>query len=284
MKTSQTVLGIDLGGTNVRAGIVAPAQELQIVSTRIRANGTEQEVLEDIYQVADQFMHKGVTHIGIGVPSVVDVEEGIVYDVANIASWREVPLKALMEARYKVPVLVNNDANCFVLGEKYFGQAKGVHSIVGLAIGTGMGAGIVVKDKLFSGSNCGAGEFGMVEYLDQIVEYYASGQFFRNVYNEGGEVFFERARQGDARALAAFAELGTHIGNAVKTILYTYDPEMIILGGSIAQTYDFFQETMWARIRTLQFTRTVARLQVRVSGLKHANLLGAASLWMDAAL
>lgn len=284
MKTSHTILGIDLGGTNVRAGIVAPAQELHTVSTRIRANGTQQDVLDDIYQVADQLMHSGVTHIGIGVPSVVDVEQGIVYDVANIASWKEVPLKALMEARYNVPVMVNNDANCFVLGEKYFGQARGAHSIVGLAIGTGMGAGIVVKDRLFSGSNCGAGEFGMVDYLDQFVEYYASGQFFRNVYQESGEVFFERASQGDAQALAAFAELGAHIGNAIKTILYTYDPEMIILGGSVSQTYAFFQEAMWARIRTLQFTKTVERLQIKVSGLKHANLLGAASLWLDADL
>ncbi|PUZ23792.1 glucokinase [Chitinophaga costaii] len=284
MKTSQTILGIDLGGTNVRAGLTGPGQELQLASTRIRANGPVEHVLEDIYSVTDQLFHPGISAIGIGVPSVVDVEEGIVYDVQNIPSWREVPLKAHMEARYKVPVLVNNDANCFVLGEKYFGKAKGVHAVVGLAIGTGMGAGIVVKDKLFSGTNCGAGEFGMVAYLDQFYEYYASGQYFKNVHQSTGEIFFQKAQRGESDGLAAFAELGTHIGNAIKMILYTYDPEMIILGGSIGQTYPFFQEAMWERIRTLQFGKTVERLRISVSELKHANLLGAASLWLDAEL
>ncbi|HEY0272423.1 MAG TPA: ROK family protein, partial [Chitinophaga sp.] len=245
MKTTNTILGIDLGGTNVRAGLVGPDQALKIASARIRAAGPADHILEDIYTVTDQMFHPGVTAIGIGVPSVVDVEEGIVYDVQNIPSWREVPLKALMEARYKVPVLVNNDANCFVLGEKYFGKARGAHAVVGLAIGTGMGAGIVVKDKLFSGTNCGAGEFGMVAYLDQFYEYYASGQYFKNVHDSSGEIFYEKAQRGEADGLAAFAELGGHIGNAIKMILYTYDPEMIILGGSIAQTYPFFQEAMW---------------------------------------
>lgn len=282
MKTTDTILGIDLGGTNVRAGLIKPGQEPQIVSTRIRATGTVEDVLEDMFKVTDQLFHSGIEAIGIGVPSVVDVEHGIVYDVQNIPSWKEVPLKAHMEARYKVPVLVNNDANCFVLGEKYFGKAKGAHAIVGLAMGTGMGAGIVVKDKLFSGTNCGAGEFGMVDYLDQYYEYYASGQYFKNVHQSSGEVFYEKAVRGEADGLAAFADLGAHIGNAIKMILYTYDPEMIILGGSIGQTYEFFQEAMWARIRTLQFSKTVERLQIKVSELKHANLLGAASLWYDA--
>lgn len=283
MKTSPTILGVDLGGTNVRAGVVTPGEELQVSTARIRSAGTVTEVLEDIYKVTDPLVQPGITHIGIGVPSVVDVEEGIVYDVANIPSWKEVPLKALMEARYQVPVLVNNDANCFVLGEKYFGQAKDVRTVVGLAIGTGMGAGIVVNDRLFPGGNCGAGEFGMVDYQDQIVEYYASGQYFMNVHKTSGEIFYARAQQGDAAALAAFAELGTHIGHAIKMILYTYDPDMIILGGSIAQTYPYFQEAMWERVRTLQFAKTLERIRIRVSDLKHANLLGAASLWLDAA-
>src|SRR5690606_24955530 len=112
------------------------------------------------------------------VPSVVDVDKGIVYDVQNIPSWKEVPLKAIMEERYGVPVQVNNDANCFALGEKYFGQGRDSKAFIGLTLGTGLGAGIILNDKLYAGPNCGAGEFGMVPYLDYHYEYYASGQFF----------------------------------------------------------------------------------------------------------
>ena len=124
-------------------------------------------------------MSDHIKAIGIGVPSVVDTHTGIVYDVQNIPSWKEVAIAQKMQELYKLPVLVNNDANCFALGEYHFGKGKGTKSMVGVTIGTGIGAGIIINGKLYCGPNCGAGEFGMIGYLDKVVEYYASGQFFK---------------------------------------------------------------------------------------------------------
>jgi glucokinase len=277
----ESIMGIDLGGTNVRCGLVNRSRVSDIHAIRISSRASEEEVMEEIFSLADLLMSPSVTAIGIGVPSVVDLEKGIVYDVQNIPSWKEVALKKRMEEKYKVPVIVNNDANCYALGEFYYGKGRGRHSMIGLTIGTGLGAGIIIHNKLYAGANCGAGEFGMVEYLDRFYEFYACGQFFQNVYHTAGEEVFKRAKSGDAEAIRMFGEMGTHLGNAIKTILYTYDTDLIILGGSVRSAYSFFAENMWKRIRTLVYPRSVEKLRIEISELEDCGILGAGALYYD---
>ena len=279
--TDIKIIGIDLGATNIRGAVVNGDVMGDIVSRRINTKGTEEQVLEDVYFVVDKLIDKDIKAIGIGVPSVVDVELGIVYDVVHIPSWKEVHLKQILEAKYKVPVFVNNDANCFVLGEHYFGKGKGIKNMVGLTIGTGLGAGIIINNQLYAGPNCGAGEFGCVDYLDNNYEFYCSGSFFNNVYGLDGQQVFKDAQNGDARALELYAEMGTHLGNSIKLVMYTYDPALIILGGSVQSAYDYFEKTMWERIRTLVYPKSVERLTIERSELENSGILGAAGLYYD---
>lgn len=278
---NEKVIGIDLGATNIRGAVVDEENLSDIIMQRIHSNGSEEEVLNDVFAVADQLITNDVKAIGIGVPSVVDVEEGIVYDVQYIPSWKEVHLKNYMEERYHIPVFVNNDANCFALGEYYFGKGKGRTSMIGLTVGTGVGAGIIINKKLYAGRNCGAGEFGTVDYLDKIYEYYCSGSFFENVYGLSGEFVFEKANQGDAQMLKLYDELGEHLGNCIKMIMYTYDPELIVLGGSVRHAYDFFEEAMWKRILTCVYAKSADRLDIEISSLKNSGILGGAALYFD---
>jgi len=279
---STKVIGIDLGATNVRGAVVIDGELSPIEAARIHSDGTVEEVLNDIYQVIDKLITNDVAAIGIGVPSVVDVKQGIVYDVLYIPSWVEVPLKKLMEERYHIPVFVNNDANCFAVGEYHFGKGKGVDAMIGLTLGTGLGAGLIINKKLYAGQNCGAGEFGCLDYRDNILEYYASGSFFQNVYGLDGTKVFEEAQKGDQRALELYAELGTHIGNAIKMVMYSLDPELIILGGSVRLAYDYFQQTMWEQIRTFMYSKSIERIRIDVSALQNSGILGAAALYYDA--
>jgi len=276
------IIGIDLGATNVRGAVVDDQAISEIISQRINTLGTEQQVLEDVFTIADKLIDNSVKAIGIGVPSVVDVAEGVVYDVQHIPSWKEVHLKRLMEARYNIPVHVNNDANCFALGEYYFGQGKGVDSFVGLTIGTGLGSGIIINKQLYAGTNCGAGEFGMVDYIDNNYEFYCSGSFFQNVYGLNGEEVFKNAKNGDPQALKLYSEMGTHLGNAIKLVMYTYDPALIILGGSVQLAYEYFEQTMWERIKSFGYTKSIGRLQIKRSTLENSAILGAAALYFDA--
>jgi glucokinase len=279
--SNKTILGIDLGATNIRGGLVNGKALSAIRSERINSKGTVNEVLNDVFRIIDRLKNEEVTAIGIGVPSVVDIKEGIVYDVQYIPSWKEVPLKKIIEERYQIPVFINNDANCFALGEYYFGKGTGTENLIGLTIGTGLGAGVIINNRLYAGPNCGAGEFGMADYLDHCYEYYASGQFFKNVYDTDGEEVFEKAKAGDKTAQQWYCELGAHLGNAIKMILYTYDIPLIILGGSVRFAYPYFKETMWQRIRTFAYSKSLYSFRIEISELENSGILGAAALYYD---
>lgn len=275
------ILGVDLGATNIRAAQVSRESISPIQSKKINSSGSEQEVLQDVFEVLDLTINKEVKGIGMGVPGIVDVSSGTVLEVQYIPSWKEVPLKKHLEERYQLPVYVNNDANCFALGEHYFGKGRGMESMIGLAIGTGMGAGIIIHNRLYAGPNCGAGEFGMVEYLDKVYEYYCSGQFFQNVYGLDGQDVFRHAQQGDANAMKLYSEMGEHLGNAIKMIMFTYDPELIIIGGSLRFAYSFYEKAMWQRIRTFAYPKSTDRLKIELSDLENSAILGAAALYFD---
>jgi glucokinase len=277
-----SVLGIDLGGTNVRAGLVRHNRLSRVKSLAVRSQGTQDEVLDQIYHLIDGLIPNDLEGIGVGVPSVVDLERGIVYDVMNIPSWKKVPIKSLLEKRYHVPAYVNNDANCFAVGEKYFGRGKTHHHLVGLIVGTGLGAGVIANGKLYSGANCGAGEFGMISYREHNLEYYCSGQFFKNVHQTSGKELFLKAQNGEGRALKIFSEFGAHLGEAIKVILYAVDPEIIVLGGSVSRSFEFFRRAMWESTRDFAYPTILKNIKIEVSEREHIAILGAAALYYDA--
>ncbi len=280
MGTFKNMLGVDLGGTNIRAGKIIDDKIVHLTKMSTPSKGSVDAVMDQMYAVIDSCIDASTTSIGVGVPSVVDVEKGIVYDVINIPSWKVVPLKELLEKRYNLPVYVNNDANCFAVGEKYFGKAKLYKNIVGVTLGTGLGCGLIFNGKLYEGSNCGAGEFGNVPYLLHNVEYYCSGQFFTDEKKVTAIDIFHLAKKGDATALTLFAEYGFHLGKALKSILYAYDPEIIILGGSVSQSFSFFKEAMYHALQDFAFSNVMANLKIDVSELENSAIYGAAALPM----
>lgn len=278
----KTIIGIDMGGTNIVLGRVEKDQFDKCKSFDISAQGTKEIILEEIVNAIYSVFDDNVAGIGIGVPSLVDVNKGIVYNVQNIPSWEEVHLKDILEEQFGIPVYVNNDANCFTIGEKYFGKGKRLSNIVGLTLGTGLGAGIIINHRLYSGTNCGAGEFGSIPYKDQIFEYYCSGQFFKNVYNIEGSIVFENAKLGDTKALKIFEVFGYNLGDAIQTILFSVDPEAIILGGSVSRAFPYFSDAMWARVNQFPYQHSLKNLVIEVTTQPHISILGAAALYYDA--
>ncbi len=274
----RTIIGVDLGGTHVRVGRIEAGQVAQRFAMPISAAEGGETVLQEIAYAIAQVFTAEVKAIGVGVPSLVDASRGIVYEVQNIVGWQEIPLSDILEDRFQVPVRVNNDVNCFVLGERFFGKGKDCHHLLGIAIGTGIGAGLWLNEKLYAGRHCGAGEIGMMPYRDATYEHYCSGQFFKNRYRADGQQVYEAALRGDAKAIGRFQELGSHLGQLMLAALYAFDPEMIILGGSISQTYPLFQEAMWQQIHTFAYKSALQDLRLEVSELPDVTLLGASLL------
>jgi len=276
METS--AIGIDLGGTNVRAGLVRKGKVVHSSAGRIAGLNSESEVLDSICAAIEAVWQDGLSGIGIGVPSIVDPKRGIVYDTVNIPSWKEVHLKDILEAKYNIPVWVNNDANCFALGEKYYGAGIECNTLAGVTIGTGLGTGIVLGGKLFNGAHCGAGEIGNIAYKDSCIETYASGQYFMHKHHQPGEVFLSLAQSGDLQAREVFHQYGLHLGHAMLVIVYAYDPDMIVLGGSVSHAYQFFEKGMWEGLQKSVFPHSLKNLVIECSQTKDIALLGASLL------
>lgn len=271
-------IGVDLGGTKIRAGIEHNGLITKQNTTFLQQKESLTSTLDQLIELIRPLISYSVNRIGIGVPSVVDTEKGIVYNVTNIPSWKEVALKEILEEEFKLPTFVNNDVNCFTLGEHRFGLAKGFNSVVGVTIGTGLGAGIIINDKLFVGHNCGAGEIGLLPYLDKNFEYYVSNSFFETQFGVSALATNEAAIDGYMKAIEIWDEFGKHLGAAIKAIMYVYDPEAIVLGGSISKAYPYFQVSMFESLRDFAFPESLKRLKIFQSQDSNISILGAAAL------
>jgi glucokinase len=276
------IIGVDIGGTTITAGMVSGKKISRKSTVDTPFDRPQHEVVQAVYQAIEEVFDPEAEGIGIGVPGLVDLQEQLVIDVVNIPSWDSLPLAELVSDYFNKPVYVNNDANCFAVGEKYFGKGKSFSNFVGLTIGTGLGAGIIINDHLYSGRFCGAGEFGNIYYRDRNIEAFASGQFFRDK-NLDGKLMFKRASIGDPVALRLFDELGAHIGRAIANILFALAPEAIILGGSVSEAYKFFGEAMNDFLEdNFPYRRLLNQLVIEVSDVPDMGILGASSLVLDA--
>jgi len=274
------LIGVDLGGTKITAALIENEQIIKQYTCPTPFDQEQNVVVDAISNAIIQVYDAEILGIGIGVPGLVDLENNTVLDVANIPSWKVVPLKQMLEARFQKRVLVNNDANCFALGEKHFGKGRPYRNFVGVTLGTGLGGGIIINDHLYSGQLGGAGEFGCVFYKESTVESYCSGQFFKNKNLDGKEMA-EKAKAGHADAQKLFDELGYHIAQGLSNILFALAPEAIILGGSVSKSYPLFEKGMRKAFEDFPFQKMYQNLKIEISDDTNMAVLGASSLVLD---
>ena len=270
-------LSIDLGGTNIRVAQVENGCCLCKKSVPCKATEAAEVVVAQLSELIREMITPEVDGIGIGVPSIVDANRGIVYNVANIPSWKEVHLKEILEKEFNVAVAVNNDCNCFALGVNLYGEGRSYADLVGITLGTGVGAGILVDRHLYSGNYAGAGEIGSLPYLDSDFEHYCSSFFFKR-YGTSGAEMAEKAAQGDAQALEMWHQFGHHLGQLMKAILFTYAPQAIVIGGGIAPAFPLFEQAMHEAMSDYPYKLILDKVKIFPSTLPDANLLGASAL------
>lgn len=271
-------IGVDLGGTNMRVGTVADGRVTALSVRPCPARESAATVVDALCALIGEHMGDRVESIGVGVPTVVDAERGIVYNAANIPSWREVHLKDELEARFGVRVAVNNDANCFALGEARFGAGLGADNLAGVTLGTGTGCGLVLGGRLYCGSNTGAGEIGELPYGGSNFEAYCSSGYFVREHGTTGKDAAKAARRGDEHAMEVWREFGVHAGRLMKAVMLAYDPEVIVIGGGIAEAFDLYGASMLGEMRTFPYAESLRRLRIGPSRLKDAAVLGASEL------
>ncbi len=274
-------IGVDVGGTKITAGLVENGKIINSITLSTPANGNQQDVVNVIITAINKVIVNNIKGIGIGVPGLIDTKNGIVHDVSNIPSFKTVFLKKILENTFKIPVFINNDANCFALGTSTFGVGKRYNNLVGLTLGTGLGGGIVINGRLYEGVGCGAGEFGYLPYRDGILEHYCSGQFFQRQYNITGKNAATLAMNGDDRAIQMFNRFGYHIGEAIKIVIHVFAPEAVMLGGSVSLNYELFQKSMWNSISFFPYSNVAGNMVVIPAVNPDIAILGAASLVLE---
>lgn len=277
----ETLIGIDIGATKIHIGAVEGSTVIKDIEISTSSHAPKDQIIGEIIEGIEKLAGKQFKGIGIGVPGLVDVEKGIVYDLWNIPSWKEVFLKDQLENHFNKPVKIINDANSFSLGEKKYGLGKQFKNFVGVSLGTGYGTGIIINNELYSGRLSGAGELASIPYLDKTIEDYCSGKFFKSHYGEEGSQLYKKAKNQDPEALKAFDEFGKHLGESLKLILYMLSPEAIILGGSVSKSFELFEASLQKSIDTFPFKRITEKLKIAPSNISNVALLGPVALFIN---
>lgn len=280
-KIQKTVIGVILDGKHLSAARIENGMVADIIHAEVNNHESEEVILSEIIKAIQSVYTDNVTGIGVGVPSLVDVKNGIVINPTNIPSWHKVHLKDILEEQFNVPVCINNDANCFALGEKYFGGAKDFENFAGVTIDTGLGVGIIINGKLYSGRNAGAGEFCSLPYKEHDYEYYCSSQYFEEKYGIRHDILLARAYNKDKIALVIYELFGVDLGNAIKAIMYTLDPDAIVIGGRLAEAYDFFSASMLKTVNSFIYKGTLRNIHILKSTDPYIPVYGAAALCFE---
>jgi len=276
-----TVIGVDLGGTKVAVGRVRDGEVEALAKHTVPARESRDAVLGVVIEAIVEVLTPEVSAIGCGVPSVVDVAEGVVREVGNIPSWKAVPLRDELEEHLGLPAVIDNDANAFALGEFVFGAGRGRRHLVGMTLGTGLGTGVVMDGRLLHGANCGVGELGKTAHKGRMLQGWCASPYFEREWGVDGGELHRRAREGDETALRAFDAYGEELSAAVALALYAYDPEVVVLGGSIARAFDLFEDALRRGLTGFAYPHIVERVEIVPSELEHAAVLGAAALCCD---
>lgn len=282
------IIGIDLGGTNIEAGIVSDGKLLSSVKISTEAEKGKAKVLENIFSAVESVKKEAdISGIGVGIPGLV--KNGKIYDIPNISCLKNTNIKKELEKRFKVKTDVLNDAKCFILGEHKFDAAKGKKNVIGLTLGTGVGGGIIINDELYLGTGS-AGELGHMIIVERgdlcscgkkgCLEAYIGKDAIMNRYEKltgNKKDVDEISKEHSKAAKRTLAETGRYLGIGLANIVNIFAPEMIVLGGGISNSKQIISSAI-KEMRKTAFRLPASKVKIVKSRLKSAAVLGAASL------
>ena len=292
----QRVIGVDLGGTKILAGIVGRDGQVERHRETITPHTSEYDLLAGLDAAVEELLSEDTAALGFGIPSPLDQRTGRALQAVNIPLG-DVEFRNRMSERFGLPVGVENDANAAAYAEFHFGAARDVQSMVMLTLGTGCGGGAVIDGKLYRGW----AEFGhMVVEYDGLpcqgsctgrghLEPYVTGTAATKLAQEefGPAVDAHRlvrlASEGDSRAREILAGIGRYLGAGIGTLVNIFNPELVVIGGGFAAAGDFIFDSAREIIRREALARAGYRLSiVRAELGTSAGLIGAGLVAFDA--
>ncbi len=301
------VIGLDLGGTDLKAALVRRDGSLEGFLRRASRTLESRDAPLDVAAAAAAELRSvapGAAAVGLGCPGPIDPVTGAQAGAtAHLPHWRELPVQEEMERRIGLPVVVDNDANLAALAEHRVGAARGTRVSITVTLGTGIGCGIVVDGRILRGARGGAGELGHVPLgrsdgepcacgVPDCVEPQASasGLLVRarasGIEAAGVPDFFQRAREMDPRAHAILEAMCDRLGATIATAVQIVNPEVVVVGGRVAEAGEVLFEPLRAAVRRYALASHARELRIEPAALgERAGTVGAGLLaWERAAV
>ncbi len=313
------VIGIDVGGTNLRGALVST--DGKIINRMKIASDAD----KGIDAVIDNLVRliKGIgggeeaSAVGFGIPGIIDFKAGIITQAPNICNVNNYPIRENLRARLgdAIPVIIENDANCAAVGEWWMGAGKDVGSLVMITLGTGVGGGIMLDGKLWRGADGMGGEVGHMTIYPGgpkcncgnfgCLEVYSSATGIRRMVRETladtssktvlrelvldenpgrmPEAVMKAALEGDRAALGIWEQFGTALGIGMASLVNILNVEMIVIGGGVSQAWGMFIDKALSELKRRALRAPAERVRVMKSVLgDDEGILGASYLALDA--
>ncbi len=310
------VIGVDLGGTQIRAALIQGARLISRVSLPTRDEEGRDAVIQRIKEAIRQAAHQGgvpleqVPGIGIGAPGPLDGRSGVIISPPNLKGWHNVPLRQIIQDEFRLPVALGHDASVAALAEHMFGTGRGVPDMIYITISTGIGGGVLLGGKLLlgvsgvapepghmtidiHGPRCNCGNIGCLEMLasgtaiarhaaEAIAQGKGQGMLAaaRALQEQevDARVVVEAARRGDQVAQAIMRKAAEYVGVGIVNLIHLFNPALIVIGGGVSKAGPLLFEPIRQMVeaRAMAVQRRAVRIVPAALG-QDAGLLGAAA-------
>lgn len=313
-KNKNYVIGVDLGGTSIKVGVVTKEGKLVdkgFVDTLAHQGPKTvvNQIIKGINLVIGNYK-KELAGIGIGAPGVVSMEYGTVENPPNLPGWKKVSLGKIIQDEFKIKTVIENDANAAAVGEMIFGAGKSLNDFVMITLGTGVGGGIIMNKKLYHGQKGAAGEIGhmtidyngprcncgsygcletyignnyLVEKVSRELQNARDSKIYElldnNLNNLTPKVISDAAQMNDQFAKSVIIDAGKHIGYGMASVVNIFDISNIVIGGGVAGFGKLLFDAIKETIKERALKPIAGRVKVYPAKLKNeAGIKGASSL------
>lgn len=313
-KEKKYVIGVDLGGTAIKVGVVdRDGKIIKKVTVDTLASGGPDIIIHQIKKGIDSVIkeyEKEISGIGIGAPGVVSKKKGTVENAPNFSNWKRVHLGKIIEKEYNIKTFVENDANAAAIGELIFGAGVGLKDFIMVTLGTGVGGGIIMNGKIYRGESGAAGELGhitinadgnlcncsgkgcvesyigcnyLIERVSGELQNHPESKIFEildnNLEKLSPQIINDAATAGDEYAKSIIRDSGRYLGYALTSAINILDICTIIVGGGVSGFGKILFDTLESTIKERVLTSHKENIKIIPAKLKNeAGIKGASAL------
>ena len=307
--SSITAVGIDFGGTSVKLGVCRGSEMLHTdepiqTAAHPGPGALIGEMAARVAKLRSQF--PDIAAVGVGVPGLVDYDRGFVHELTNVPGWKHIPLKALLSDKTGLHCSVENDANAMCYAEWRYGAGRGMRNVIALTLGTGVGGGLVLENKMYRGSCFCAGEIGQmsidsngkaghygnlgalekymgnIQIAEHAVKCYADAGISKTVEECTPKAIAMAAQSGDDVARQIWGEIADWLGTALSSIAWLLNPDAFVIGGGVAQAGALLFDPLQRKVQSMLSTVVWEKLKILPATFSNeAGIIGNAAMAAD---